>query len=120
MSQKSTRGLSVYVPGTPEEIDAVIAAPDNHEVVFENEIVRVLRVIVRSGEVEKTHTHKWPSVFIITQRPRIKYFNEAGEEVELGPPLEEGNPFWIEPEGVHWVENLVHIDLKAIRVELKE
>ena len=28
-----------YIPGTPEELDSVIAAPENHTVVFENDRV---------------------------------------------------------------------------------
>lgn len=108
-----------YVPGTPEEFDAVAAAPGNHEVVFENDRVRVLRVVIRPGEVEKKHTHKWPSVFTINVLPEIRYYNGEGE---LCPPVgrvREGVPFWIEPEGLHWVENHGDRDLEAIRVELK-
>ncbi|MFP6869815.1 MAG: hypothetical protein VCE91_10795 [Nitrospinota bacterium] len=119
MSPDPPKGTSPYVPGTPDELDAVIAAPDNHEVLIENEHVRVLKVIVRAGEVEKKHTHKWPSVFTITKRPKIKYFNEKDEEVALGPPPGEGAPFWLGPEGGHWVENPDEFDLEAIRIELK-
>ncbi len=111
--------LPGYVPGTPEALDAVAAAPENHSVVFENERVRVLRVLVRAGEVEKKHTHRWPSVFTITTRPRIKYFGETGEEVDLGPPPEECMPFWLEAEGIHWLENHDTYAIDASRVEIK-
>ncbi len=47
-----------YIPGTPDELDAMLAAPENHTVIFENDQVRVLKVLVRPGEVEKPHTHK--------------------------------------------------------------
>ena len=40
-------------PEPPEELDAVVAAPDNHEIIFENERVRVLRVTIQPGELEK-------------------------------------------------------------------
>ncbi len=109
-----------YVPGTPEELDAVIAAPGNHEVLFQNDRVRVLRVTIQPGEVEKKHTHKWPGVFTIYRLPKIRYYDEKGN---LHPPpkdLEEGKPFWINPEGVHLVENVDDRPLEAIRVELKD
>ncbi len=108
-----------YIPGTPDELDAMPAAPDNHEVVFENERVRVLKVLVRPGEVEKPHTHRWPSVFTITSMPRIKYYNEEGVECPSTGNRREGVPFWLGPEGVHYVENLEDFPLEAIRVELK-
>ena len=119
MSDTPSSQLTPYVPGTSDDLDAVAAAPLNHEVIFENEKVRVLRVTVRAGKIEEKHTHKWPSVFTITKRPRIKYFNGQGQ-VDLGSPPEDGVPFWLEPEGVHWVENPSDFDLEAIRIELKK
>ncbi len=112
--------LSPYVPGTPEALDAVIAAPASHEVVFENASVRTLRVIVRAGEAVEKHSHRCQRVFIIGKRPKIKYFAVDGGEVPIegGPPP--GEPMWLGPEGVHWVENPGDFDFEAIRVEFKK
>jgi quercetin dioxygenase-like cupin family protein len=82
-----------YVPGTPEETDAVIAAPENHEVLFQIDQVRVLRVTIQPGEVEKKHTHKWPGVFTIYRLPKIRYYDEKGNLCLLPEVLEEGKPF---------------------------
>jgi hypothetical protein len=49
------------------KLDAVIAAPANHKVVFENDRVRVLEVILEPDEEEPTHHHRWPSVFVFDQ-----------------------------------------------------
>lgn len=49
------------------KLDAVIAAPANHKVVFENDRLRVLEVILESDEEEPTHHHRWPSVFVFDQ-----------------------------------------------------
>jgi hypothetical protein len=49
------------------KLDAVIAAPANHKVVFENDRLRVLEVIVEPDEEEPTHHHRWPSVFVFDQ-----------------------------------------------------
>jgi hypothetical protein len=48
-------------------LDAVIAAPANHKVLFENERLRVLEVILHPGEEEPVHHHRWPSVFVFDQ-----------------------------------------------------
>jgi hypothetical protein len=47
--------------------DAVVAAPANHKVVFENDRLRVLEVTLAPNEEEPLHHHRWPSVFIFDQ-----------------------------------------------------
>jgi hypothetical protein len=49
------------------DLDAVVAAPANHKVLFENEDLRVLEVTLLPGEEEPTHHHRWPSVFVFDQ-----------------------------------------------------
>ncbi|MCP4383131.1 MAG: hypothetical protein GY798_17195 [Hyphomicrobiales bacterium] len=49
------------------ELDAVVAAPANHKVLFENEKVRVLEVILEPQEEEPVHHHRWPSVFVLDE-----------------------------------------------------
>lgn len=46
-------------------LDAVVAAPKNHRVIFENENLRVLEVVLEPGEEEPVHHHRWPSVFVL-------------------------------------------------------
>jgi hypothetical protein len=48
-------------------LDAVVAAPANHKVLFENENLRVLEVTLAPDEEEPTHHHRWRSVFILDQ-----------------------------------------------------
>ena len=85
-----------YAPRTPDELNAVIAAPNNHEVVIKNEHVCVLRVVVRLGEVEKKNTHINPSVFIINAKPDMDYFNDKdGIVAQLGN-RKDGKPFWVD------------------------
>ncbi len=110
---------SAFIPGTPEALDGVVAAPKNHEVVFENERVRVLRVIIQPGEVKNEHTHERPSVFTFTSLTEIKYFNDKGELCLPDRKLEEGVPLRLGPEGMHRVENHGDRILEAIRIEMK-
>jgi hypothetical protein len=106
----------------PDELDAVVAAPNSHRVVFENDVVRVLSVTVEPGVREPEHTHRWPSVMVTHQRARIRYY--VGDELTFTSPdplpdeeLPRGG--WLEPEGPHSVENIDTVWLRAVRFELK-
>ena len=106
----------------PDSLDAIVAAPNSHRVVFENEEVRVLEVTVAPGVREPEHTHRWPSVMVTDQRARINYF--AGEELMFTSPdplpkVELPSASWLEPEGPHSVENIDTVRLHALRFELK-
>ncbi|MEO6299409.1 MAG: hypothetical protein ABIV25_10830 [Paracoccaceae bacterium] len=63
-----TDSAVVSDPSTwPPEMDAVIAAPKNHKVLFENDRVSVLEVIHDPDEEEPVHHHRWPSIFVLDQ-----------------------------------------------------
>lgn len=65
-------------------LDAVVAAPDHHRVLFENENLRVLEVTLRPGDTEPLHHHRWPSVFVFDSvRPPIHDYSPEG--VQLPP-----------------------------------
>jgi len=46
----------------PDTLDAVVAAPDHHSVLLENDRVRVLDTRVERGDTVPVHTHRWPGV----------------------------------------------------------
>jgi hypothetical protein len=52
----------LYKTGKPadwtKESNAVIAAPENHKILLENENVRVLDVTLAPGETEPVHSHR--------------------------------------------------------------
>jgi hypothetical protein len=54
-------------------MDAILAAPCSHRVVFENARTRVLEVSIAAGEREPEHTHRWPSVMVVHGPARIRY-----------------------------------------------
>lgn len=111
----------------PHSLDAAVAAPDSHNVLMENERVRVVEVVIQPGEKEPMHTHRWPSVMMVDKAARIRYYDEdenlAYESPERGesnraeqsPPETE----WMEPEGPLAVENVDTVPYHALRVELK-
>jgi mannose-6-phosphate isomerase-like protein (cupin superfamily) len=108
----------------PPELDAVIAAPDNHTVLLENDQVRVLEVQMAPREVENLHHHRWPSVLYVMEAGHFIDRDANGEvivdtrEMEAFPPL----PFtmWKDAEAPHSVENLSDSPIRLIRVELKQ
>lgn len=112
----------------PFSYDAVVAAPDNHKVVFENERVRVLDVTIRPGEKEPFHEHPMPSVMnIITGAPlRITEATKqngnlvTGKTIEVGKDNFQPPPLWMPLQGLHSAENVGSVTFRAYRIELKE
>lgn len=113
-------------PGTwpwPDSLDALVAAPGSHRVVFENEHTRVLEVTIGPGQREPLHTHRWPSVMLVHRPERIRYY--TGDTLTFTSP-EQSSPAgpsprvsWLEPEGPHSVENIGGHPYAALRIEFK-
>ncbi|MGO9352157.1 MAG: hypothetical protein ACLP3C_15530 [Mycobacterium sp.] len=106
----------------PTTMDALLAAPASHRVLLENDRVRVLDVVIEPGTREPEHTHQAPSLMIIDEPARIRYY--AGDELRFESHARSGAPpgvrvRWMEPEGPHSVENIDQHRYHAIRVELK-
>lgn len=106
--------------------DAVAAAPKGHQVLIDNDEIRVLRVSIAPGDVEPIHEHAWPSVMYFEQPQPITY---VAYELVHGAPVERqrveapampaGHTEWLAAEGLHSVENRGTAPFVALRVELK-
>lgn len=110
--------------------DAVRAAPNSHRVVFEDEHVRVLQILLPPLAAEPIHIHALPSVimgdtgggagakFVYTE-----YRFENGKFVEV--KKEEVSPtpgyraVYSLPEGPHSITNIGPVGVEYTRVELK-
>ena len=108
----------------PAELDAVIAAPDNHKILIENEKVRVLEVTLLPGTVEPLHSHRWPSVLYVMEAGDFIDKDMDGNVILDTRELPERLPLpfasWKEPEAPHSVVNLSATQtIRLIRVELK-
>ena len=105
----------------PPSMDAVVAAPGSHRVLFENADVRVLEVTIAAGHREPEHTHGDPSVMIVDVPARIRYYRGDTLTFSSAPdPVPAGTrASWMAPEGPHSVENVDDHPYHAIRVELK-
>jgi hypothetical protein len=49
----------------------------------------------------------------------MDYYNEKGEIVARSGKRKDGEPFWVNPEGLHWLENHDTYAFDAYRVEIK-
>jgi hypothetical protein len=103
-------------------LDGVLAAPENHTVLYEDEAIRVISVSIAPGAVEKPHHHCLPAVFVVDRLVSVRDFNGAtGEEIPLPIPKDAPLPiiakFLAQP--LHYVENLDKSPFHATRIEFK-
>ena len=95
--------------------DPLNVAPNTYSVVFENEHVRVLRVVVAPGA--KTPMHEHPANVVIPLKEATVRFTLPDGTTQEAKMLAEV-PVW-SPAGKHAGENLGNIQVEAIIVELK-
>jgi hypothetical protein len=106
----------------PDELDALVAAPKYHSLLFENESVRVLDTNVPPGETVPLHTHRWPStLYILSWSDFIRRDREGNIIVDsrrISKPTQ-GSAVWSEPLPAHTLENVGETELRVISVEMK-
>ena len=126
--QKSAHALP-YLTGDPadwpSELDAVIAAPENHKILLENDHVRVLEVTLGPGELEPLHHHRWPSALYIMEAGHFIDRDVDGNVIvdsrEMDGPLPLPLTMWKDAEAPHSVENLSSTEtIRLVRVEVKQ
>ena len=107
-----------------DDLDAVVAAPTHHTVVFENERVRVLDTRVEPGDTVPLHTHRWPGVqhilsfadFVRRDADGQVLLDSRGLNLAGEAPL----VLWSEPLPPHTLENVGNSVIHAVVVELKD
>ena len=113
----------------PENLDALTAAPENHKVVYEDDSVRVLAVILDGKKSEPIHTHKWKSIMWISKPIvpcQINNYKKDGNGklvksdsiIIKEMPVDMGQ--LINPEGPTSITNLGSENGVAYRVEFKK
>ena len=122
-----TKPASVW----PAKLDAVLAAPKNHQIVYEDAKVRILQVICPPGAEEPVHTHQYRSTMWFTHSAHFIYYNyvtgangrlmkKDSAEIKGFPPHVLNKGQMVEPEGPHSVKNIGKDTLMAYRVEYKK
>lgn len=108
----------------PDSLDALVAAPGYHRLLFENERVRVLEVRIPAGHFVPVHTHRWASVACVVSDSdflrRDANRNLLFDSRAAGPPAPTPAAQWLGPMPPHSVENIGNSEIVVILTELKE
>lgn len=108
----------------PDSMDALIAAPDQHKLLFETDRVRVLDTCIRPGECTPVHTHRWPGVvYVLSWTDYVRRDGEGKLLLDtrtLNPKPPAPTAVWSPPLTPHTFENVGDRDVHIISVELKE
>ncbi|MEP6910581.1 MAG: cytoplasmic protein [Actinomycetota bacterium] len=108
----------------PDSLDAVVAAPEHHSVLLENDRVRVLDARVEAGDTVPVHTHRWPGVQYIVSFAELVRCDGDGEVLvdsrAMDFPKEAPLVLWSRPLPPHTLENVGDDLIHVIVVELKD
>jgi len=105
----------------PAELDALIAAPKQHQLVLENTKVRVLDTKIAPSETTPIHTHQWPAAhYVLSWSDFVRRDGEGN--VLLDSRTSDKSPpsaIWTDADGPHSIENVGASDLHVVSVEVK-
>lgn len=108
----------------PKNLDALVAAPAHHEVLFENDHVRVLDSIVYSGDSTPVHTHRWPAILYILGVSDFIRFDPNGNVIfdsrDSDSTVSPGQAIWSPPLPPHFVRNVGDGEIRVVSVEIKD
>ena len=99
-----------------EPIDPVEVSPGNYKTLLDNDLVRVLDMNLKPGEIDEVHSHPSETVYFI-KGGKLKIHLPGGEAQEAEIP--DGGVMWHE-EWTHQVENVGTSEVHAIIVEAKK
>ncbi len=120
---KEHRSPTIADSPWPAELDALVAAPEHHTLVFENDHVRVLETCIPTGERTAVHTHCWPATQYVKSASHVVRYDAAGEVLfdsrKAGTTLENDIVRWGEPLPPHSLENVGTTELRVTSVEIK-
>jgi hypothetical protein len=107
----------------PDSLDAVIAAPEYHRLVLENERVRVLDTRIPAGDIVPVHTHRWPAIYYTIAPGDFVRRDGEGQVLfdsrTVPGMLSASAANYIECLPPHSVENVGPAEIHLISVELK-
>ena len=107
----------------PDSLDALIASPENHFLLIENDRVRVLETRIAPGQTTKVHTHRWPCVIYVLSWSDCVRRDDTGRVIwdsRQAPPWPTGAAIFGPALPPHTLQNVGTTDIRIINVELKE
>lgn len=107
----------------PDSLDALVAAPEFHRLVFENDDVRVLDTRIGPGQTVPVHTHRWRSIlYILSTGHFVRRDDEGSVLVDTRATdtlLEPGTAVWTAALPPHTFENVDGSEIRVLNIELK-
>jgi hypothetical protein len=108
----------------PADLDAMVAAPGFHTVLFENDQVRVLDGRVPPGAVVPVHTHQWGGVLYVQKGSDFVRRDPDGNvladtRLSKSTPVT-GSASWGGPLPPHSFENVGPEEFRTLTVEMKQ
>ena len=107
----------------PDALDALVAAPGFHQLVFENDDVRVLDTRIGPGQVTPVHTHRWPAILYVLSTGHFVRRDDLGgllgDTRVSGTVPEIGSTVRVEAMPPHTVENVDSCEMRLLNIELK-
>ncbi|WP_348261921.1 hypothetical protein P8935_19220 [Telmatobacter sp. DSM 110680] len=105
-----------------DTLDALVAAPQHHKLLFENESVRVLDTRIGPGETTALHTHCWAGTLYVLSWSDFVRRDGNGMVIldsRIMSAVLPGTALWSAPLPPHTLENVGNAELRVIAVELK-
>ncbi len=108
----------------PGDLDAVVAAPGFHTVLYEDDRVRVLDGRVAPGDIVPVHTHRWGGVLYILGASDFVRRDPDGNvladtRASKSAPVV-GTAVWGAPLTPHTFENVGVEEFRTLTVEMKD
>ncbi|MGZ4334633.1 MAG: cupin domain-containing protein [Gaiellaceae bacterium] len=106
-----------------DSLDALVAAPEFHSLLFENDNVRVLDTRIGPAKTVPLHTHRWPAVLCVLSSGHLVRRDDEGRvltDTRATDALPEpGTAFWTPALPPHTVENVDSSEIHLLNIELK-
>ena len=105
-----------------DALDALVAAPAQHRLLFENDRVRVLDTRIAPGERTPVHTHRWPaSHYIVSWGDFVRRDADGKVLVETRTAATRTMPeaMWGDALPPHSLENVGETLIHVISTEVK-
>ena|SRR5271155_64124 len=107
----------------PDSLDALVAAPVHHQLLLEDERVRVLQTRIAEGDIVPLHTHRWGGVAYLQSSSHFIRRDQRGEILfdsrQAGDAPKAPCAQWMPPMPPHTVENLGPSEISILIIELK-
>ena len=107
----------------PDSLDALTAAPAHHQLLLEDEQVRVIRTRIAAGEMVPLHTHRWGGVAYVESFSHFIRRDEKGgvffDSRQAGAAPKTPCAQWMQPLPPHTVENLGPLEINILMIEIK-